>query len=355
MPSSTSSSSARAPRARYGRLWLVTLVAVVAMVAVLEDFVRRQKYDASMTDSADLWAYHRVRLSQGDPDKRVAVLGASRIQCALVPEVFDRLCPDYHLVQLGVIGTSPLAALRELADDESFRGLAICSVTVNSFDGIHGESQQPYVENYLRHFRHLDRFGRLFEQRLRMAIQGRLAVLNPEVNVGLLLRMGIRHPGFLTVLPDRSRRAMFRAKSPPEWMEVRTARIVRRRQKWALGAQKVPAETRAKAWPKRLGEVSAFIQRIEQRGGRVVFLRLPDSGEVWDIFEATYPKALFWDQLAGAAGVTTIHFMDVPDMQGYDCPDGVHMDFQDAPRFTEVLVRELTDRGLLAPASGEEE
>ena len=86
---------------------------------------------------------------------------------------------------------------------------------------------------------------------------------------------------------------------------------------------------------------------IERRGGKVVFVRMPTSDEHWALDESKYPKALYWDRFAAVAEATAIHFLDVPGLAGFECPDTSHLDTRDSVAFTGRLVHELLDRGVI--------
>ena len=55
----------------------------------------------------------------------------------------------------------------------------------------------------------------------------------------------------------------------------------------------------------------------------------------------TWPRALFWDRLAGATRAMTVHFEDYPQLARFGCPDGSHLGADDVPGFTRALVEVL--------------
>ena len=90
-----------------------------------------------------------------------------------------------------------------------------------------------------------------------------------------------------------------------------------------------------------------WLRRIEARGGQVVFVRMPTSDEHWELDERYYPRAQYWDRLGSITGVATVHFADDPRTSAFSCPDTSHLDYRDAPRFTEGLLEVLVERGVL--------
>ena len=76
-----------------------------------------------------------------------------------------------------------------------------------------------------------------------------------------------------------------------------------------------------------------WVERIQARGGRVVFARFPSTGEVLAVDEAMRSRREHWDRFAARTAAETLHFQDVPGLAGFDCPDGAHLDRGDTARF----------------------
>jgi hypothetical protein len=76
--------------------------------------------------------------------------------------------------------------------------------------------------------------------------------------------------------------------------------------------------------------INQMVQKIESRGGRVVFIRLPSTGIVRQLEDQTWPREKYWDVLAANTQAGAIHFKDYPSLSGFDCPDGSHLDVRDA-------------------------
>lgn len=108
-------------------------------------------------------------------------------------------------------------------------------------------------------------------------------------------------------------------------------------------------------WLKEAMAFDALARKIQARGGRVVFLRLPTRDELWQSQETRNPKRLYWDRLAEKASATMIHFRDVDSLKDFPCPDMSHLDYQDACRFTKALVQELRKRGVIPEPAGDGE
>ena len=57
---------------------------------------------------------------------------------------------------------------------------------------------------------------------------------------------------------------------------------------------------------KDLEQIKSMVSHIQQRGGRVVFVRLPVSGAVREMDDQLFPRSDYWDVLAQHSGALTI-------------------------------------------------
>ena len=99
-------------------------------------------------------------------------------------------------------------------------------------------------------------------------------------------------------------------------------------------------------WLKLTAPIERAVDAIQSRGGRVVFVRFPTSGEMLALSRRVYPKEIYWDRFAATTSAAMVHFLDVPSLSKFDCPDLSHLDRRDAVRFTEGLIAELQRRGI---------
>ena len=140
--------------------WLVTWIVALAVTLGgwlgFETYWRTQGYKPTVMDSFDLWSQMRARASRAAPPERVALLGASRIQYGLAPAVFRdeamKLGRDVDAIMLAVNGHYPLAALRDLSNDEAFKGIAIVGIDSRGFNPAWREMQQKYADYFHKEF-----------------------------------------------------------------------------------------------------------------------------------------------------------------------------------------------------------
>jgi hypothetical protein len=339
VPSSTSSSSEQLETARWLRAWLGGLLLAAVTLAGAELFWRSQGHGPSIVDDPALWAHHRERVYERG-SQTIVLLGMSRMQLNVAIPTFRQRSTEYSVVQLAVAGRAPIAALRDLAEDEQFVGIVICGITPPGLLRKNRDRQEEYVRLYRR--------GRTVNARLNEHIgwflQQHLVVLNPQVRLlavafHLFQSRNLPRPNYVTTHFDRSRSADF---TKVEIVSFREDLVER-----ARGLYEASQPPTAEEWLEEALETTPMVERIQERGGRVVFARFPTSGKHRDLDEQYYPRREYWDQFAAKTPALTIHFDDVPTLSRFELPDTSHLDYRDTAAFTEALVDELTRRGVL--------
>jgi len=342
VPSSTfnSDSAKRAPELHWNRVWIITCIFVVATVWSCEAFWRARGHRPSIVDSPSLWSYHRRQVN--NQKEQVVLLGLSRMQLGFSMNAFHDRFPLMPISNLAINSATPIATLRDLAADESFRGTVICSATASFLNSAHWNDQQEYVHHY-----HNSGLNQLLEPVFSAWVQDRLVVANPQIRLSRVIEMKLQNdrlpkPLYVKTNFDRSRLA--------DYSLVNT-KAIRKSQVNAAQTHKHYALLPLELWSKDMASIGKFVSTINARGGTVVFIRFPTTDEHWDATEHGYPKCVYWDQLASLTGAETIHFRDVPTLAHFDCPDMAHLDYRDAPKFTAALLDELVRRGVLPDES----
>ena len=87
-----------------------------------------------------------------------------------------------------------------------------------------------------------------------------------------------------------------------------------------------------------LNTVKADIDKIQARGGQVLFIRTPSSGPFLMGEKMGYPRDKYWDMLLTATGCAGIHFEDYPATSHFICPEFSHLTPSDAVIYTTNLV-----------------
>ena len=322
--------------------WFLAGLLLVVMSGSLELFWRQAGHFATVNDDEGLWAEAR---SQIDDDPRTVVLvGLSRMQLDVSSEPFRARYPGRKLVRLESPQRHPVSALEDLARDPEFRGTVIASISMPWVrEGVYRGFEQEL--SYLQ-----DRYGwnARFNRKLATIIQSHVVFTNPRLRLRDVIEDAVRtgrlpDPHFLLTHPDRSRAGYLLLRS--DYAGV--AKMIEAASRNRHSEQHISPESLLT----ELRHVDEMAERIRMRGGRVIFVRLPTTGNLWDIDESHYPRAQYWDVFSRQTRTPTLHFQDVPSLAAFECPDGSHLDAKDRHAFTEALLDEFVQRGWLTPPS----
>jgi hypothetical protein len=318
--------------------WIVALGITLGGWVAFEKYWRTQGYLPTVMDSFDLWAQMRKRAVQPAPPLRVALLGASRIQYGLSPESFKAAAPHTDPIMLAVNGHYPLAALRDLSEDDSFKGVAIVGIDGRGFHRAWRDMQQKYAEYYHKEFSP----ARELHRRMLTPIQLKSIAVRPDFAAVTLLKRhfdgaGAPYKDYVTFTRDRAGATDY---YKSDLKAIRAGRVADLQKHYPMFTPPTPAQ-----WLDANRDIVDWVKRINARGGRVVFYREPVSGEHFEMDEARFPRAKMWDELAKIMPATMIDFQDYPSLQ-IDTPDTSHIDAKDIDRHTKALVTILKSKGV---------
>ncbi|MFC1758934.1 hypothetical protein ACFL2H_09225 [Planctomycetota bacterium] len=347
MLSSTSSSSDRLPTVAPIRTWVFSVALALAVLSGVETFWRSMGYAPTVLDDTNLWCQQRDRVNSASPD-HIVLIGHSRIHQAWVPDVFDEVVPGFEHIQLGLFNAAPMAVFRDIAENTEFAGVVVCSTL--SFTMLpelwRATDKDRYAGPIVRYYHETWALDEKTDRTISNFWQENFVVSFPDL---------APHK----VAPD-----LLRGEWPKQqtvWTETdRTQRVdYEKMDTEKYGAQQFQflkdniAKTieleSFKTWPKDNGydELERLVQLIEDRGGRVVFLRPVTSGAYEEYAEEWFPRSKFWDLFAESMSIETIHFQDIPELASMVCPDGSHLSKADARTFTRTMANELIKRGLI--------
>ncbi len=352
MPSFTSSSDlvknsshGRAPGGHWLGALIIFIIGFIALFGGLELFWRAQGHAPSINDSQSLWAQQRALINKnaGNP-KTTVLVGASRIQLGFDTQVFRETYPDRPLVNLAIDGSPSAAVLRDLALDDDFKGLVIASVKADWFSRDKWGLSQGYVTRYHKDYK--NSLDRQFNTAVTLWLQEHFVVFQHNLGVRSLLKALINHelpdPFYLRTYPDRSRAADY-----SKMHNVNAHKEERVRRMRVIDQNEKPQSF--DSWREDLKAVAGWVEAIQSRGGQVIFIRFPTSGEHWEIDERRYPRNEFWDQLSRLTAAPTLHFQDIDGMSDFELPDTSHLDAKDRAEFTRIVQSAVERAGLLSP------
>jgi hypothetical protein len=85
-------------------------------------------------------------------------------------------------------------------------------------------------------------------------------------------------------------------------------------------------------------EAVAAVDSIRARGGDVVFIRTPSSGQMFAIESHAFPREKLWDPLLAATHCNGVYFQDFPEIAHFVCPEWSHLTPSDAIAYTKALI-----------------
>jgi hypothetical protein len=93
----------------------------------------------------------------------------------------------------------------------------------------------------------------------------------------------------------------------------------------------------------RFRDTAAAVEKLRARGGKIVFVRFPHSGELKKLEDRDTPRAQTWEPLLKVTGAPGIYYSDFPDLAGFTCPEWSHLSAGDSVEFSKRLVPHLRE------------
>ena len=343
MPSFTSNSNSRIPHAPYKKLWLCSLTLVLVALVASEFFWRQRTFLPTVVDSQLYWGLKRAQVYKKSPEdkRKLVILGASRAQVGLVPEVFEEEFPAYSILHLALEGTNPFWILKDLAEDPEFDGILVCGMAANWIMPSVAEASRPWVEYYYEHVGKLSNIDKKLNTLLQARLQGRSVLFSPQLTLQHLFKTGFSpRPLYAHMRLDRYRPTYYYARMTPEELQAHKEWRIQK----ATRAFKEASNTeKAQALFEEVvkNQLQQFNTLMRDKGGRIILVRMPTTDEHWRYSQEVFPKEVFWDKIAEWSHLDTIHFYDFEELSTFDCPDTSHLDATDAPEFTRRLSNQI--------------
>ncbi len=330
---------------------VTVVLVVIAAAAAWEFYCRSIGYGPTLNDNEDLWAEARRRV---EPES-IVIVGDSRAWFDLDLDELQK-GSGKRPVQLAAGGSCAYPVLADLANDERFHGTIICSVVPRMFFAPPGSPPMDRSEKAVRRY-HTQTLAQRASQYLAMPLEEHVAFLKQEELTleDLLKRLPIpNRPGAL-VPPrfppyfqseDRERRArMIEQCAQPGELQSRIQQI------WlplftpppppTYIPQEVFTEKMKKAKEDRLRDTTAAVAKLRARGGKIVFVRFPLTGELKALEDRITPRSDIWNLLVKRTGTPGIYFEDYPELSSFNCPEWSHLSAGDSVEFTKRLIPHL--------------
>ena len=339
------------PQLPWRGLTVIVVLAVFAAAAAWEIYVRSIGYGLTLNDTEDLWVQVRRRVNP----ESVVIVGDSRPVFDLDLDELERGLGK-RPVQLALPGSCPYPVLAELANDEQFHGTIICSIVPGMFFAPGGplvETSEKAVARYRK-----QTLAQRASHRLGMFLEENIAFLKQEdLTLDMLLKqLPIPNrsnaqvpptfpPYFQTVDRERRARMIERCAQPGSELAKRIQQI------WlplftpppppTYVPREVFMENMGKAIDARFRDTAKAVEKLRARGGKIVFVRFPNSGELKALEDRLNPRARDWERLLKDTKVPGIYWEDFPELSSFTCPEWSHLSAGDSVEFSKRLVPHL--------------
>src|SRR5881398_4240148 len=333
---------------------ITVIVAIIVTAATIawELYCRSIGYGPTLNDNEDLWTMTRQRVKP----ESVVIIGDSRGWFDLDLDELQKGLGK-RPVQLAMGGGCGYPVLADLADDKTFHGTIICSFVPRLFFAPPGTPPMERREKAVRRS-HTQTPAQRASEYLGMPFEEHVAFLKQEELTldDLLKRLPIpnrpnaqvqpRLPPYFGTL-DRERRARMIEECARPGSEL--ARMIQ--QIWIPLFTPPPpptyipkeefAKTMGDAIEQRFHDVAEAVQKLRARGGKIVFVRFPCSGELKKLEDRETPRAGIWDRVLKETGAPGIYYEDFRDLAGFNCPEWSHLSASDSVEFSKRLIPHL--------------
>jgi hypothetical protein len=335
---------------------MTVIVALIVIGAAFgwELFCRSIGYGPTLNDNEDLWTLRRQHVQP----ESIVVVGDSRGWFDIDLDEIEKGLGK-RPVQLAMGGGCAYPVLTDLAHDESFHGTIICSVVPRLFVAPPGTPPMERAEKAVRRS-HMQTPAQCASQYLAMPLEEHVAFLKQEDLTldEFLKRLPIPNRSYAQVPPrvppyfgtlDRERRSRMieECARPGSELQKRVQQI------WLplFSPPPPPTYIPKEEFEKRMGQaieqrfhdVVSAVERLRARGGKIVFVRFPNSGELKALEDRLTPRAAVWDRVIKETAAPGIYYEDFPDLSGFDCPEWSHLSAGDSVEFSKRLVPHLRE------------
>src|SRR5437867_3205399 len=333
-------------------LTVVVVLIVIAAASAWEFYCRSIGYRPTLNDNEDLWTMTRRSVKP----ESIVIIGDSRAWFDLDLDELQKGLGK-RPVQLAMAGGCAYPVLADLANDESFHGTIICSVVPRMFVAPPGTPPMERGEKAVRRS-HTQTPAQRASQYLAMPLEEHVAFLKQEDLTldDLLKRLPIPNRPYAQVSPrlppyfgtlDRERRA--RMIEECAWPGSELQRKIQRIWLPLFTPPPPPTYIPKEEFGKKIGaaiearfhDVATAVRKLRARGGKIVFVRFPNSGDLKTLEDRETPRAGIWDRVIKETAAPGIYYEDYPELSGFNCPEWSHLSAGDSVEFSKRLIPHL--------------
>ena len=327
------------------------LAIVIGFIACWEYYWRSRGFTPTYNDDKVLWARQRERLKKPATQSTV-IIGGSRIKFDFDVPTWEKLTGE-KAIQLAIVGTPSRLTLRDLANDSTFSGKLIIDVAEPQFFSTDTTRRDKSAKEAIEYY-YAETPAQKASASINYVLESKLVFLE-EGKFGLT--------NLLNSLPLRNRTGVVvRAPFPKEFSVTNLNRQTamtpmflsdrRLQQIQKSNWEKLIPGAKGDTLTMMLKGFKAAIDKIRSRGGIVIFVRPPSSGELLEKEKRVFPRQEYWDRLLAYTNTPGIHYSDYPATANFICPECSHLAPRDAITYTTALVKILREeKGWVFPVT----
>jgi len=337
------------PSNHFVKAALLTLVLVASFIICWEWYWRSKGFEVTYNDDEALWAKERKKVYQ-PRDEATVFIGSSRIKFDLDIDTWEMLTGD-KAVQLAMVGTSPRPLLHDLANDENFKGKLVIDITEGIFFSPLTAQREKSAREGIAYYKD-ETPAQKASSFINYGLESNLVFLE-EGKFGLdeLLRdLEIPNRKGIFSMPVFPKEFGLTKETRQDYMNEKfladtNLQNIQKRIWTRLGGASRQPGISGDTLIKVFAEVKTSIDKIKSRGGQVIFVRTPASGDLEAITKLTHPRNLYWDKMLAYTNTPGIHYSDYPETANMQCPEWSHLSSKDAVIYTQHLVKALEEKG----------
>lgn len=328
---------------------ILMLVIVISFVVCWEYYWRSRGFAATYNDDKVLWAQQRKKADK-PANQATTFIGGSRIKFDLDIATWEKLTGE-EANQLAIVGTPARLTLRDLGNDKNFRGRLIIDVAESQLFSIdtvrRDKSAREAIEYYYKETpaqKASAAIDYVLESRLVFLEEGKFG-LTPLLNaLHIPNRVGVAVP---PPFPKELSVTNFKRQTSMTPMFINDPKLQKRQQeiwrKLSISVMNKPPFVKGDTLNAIIKEIKISIDKIRSRGGLVIFVRPPSSGDLLENEKKIFPRQQYWDRLLVQTNTPGIHYSDYLGTANFVCPEWSHLAPSDAVIYTTQLVKILQE------------
>lgn len=340
------------PPIQWRGITVVVVFVVTSATLAWELYCRSLGYAPTLNDNEDLWTLRRRSVAP----ESIVIVGDSRGWFDVDLDEFQKGLGK-RPIQLAGGGMCGFPVLEDLANDESFHGAIVCSIVPRLFFAPPGTPPFERGEKAVKRF-HSQTPAQRASQYLAFPLEEHVAFLKQEELTldDYLKELSIPNrpgalvpprlpPYFATLDRERRSRMIEECARPGSELAKRIQRL------WIPLFTPPPPPTYIpkdvffakmnEAIQKRFADITAAVEKIRGRGGKIVFVRFPHSGGLKELEDRDTPREKTWDPLLKMTAAPGVYYSDFPELAGFTCPEWSHLSAGNSVEFSKRLVPRL--------------